>query len=316
MRRWLLHAMLRVGARWSSFDASRIEEFRRKNAAFDRKFGRLDPALKRIAFDADGVPCEWINAPESRVDRVLFYIHGGAFVLRFPNLHAALAGRWCRRLGSRALMVDYRLAPEHPYPAALDDCVAAYRWLLARASTPREIVVGGDSAGGNLALAILHRLKAAGDPLPRCAVLLSPVVDFTLSSRACCERARAIRCSPCRSSPRYGDVCRARALPRSGTCRRCSATSRAFRRCCFRPARSKCCATSRCVRPRAPYAAGVTVELEIWRDMAHVFQALPLPQARPADDSIVQFVERHAGWRLDSISSATVAAAELHGVQG
>ncbi|HJW50389.1 MAG TPA: alpha/beta hydrolase fold domain-containing protein, partial [Burkholderiaceae bacterium] len=63
------------------------------------------------------------------------------------------------------------------------------------------------------------------------------------------------------------------------------------------------------------YAAGVTVEVEVWRDMAHVFHALPLPQARPADDSIVQFVERHAGWRPESISPATVATAELHGVQ-
>ena len=182
VRRWLLHAMLRVGARWQRLDAGRIEEFRRKNVAFDRKFGQLDPALKRSAFDADGVPCEWIDAPESRADRVLFYIHGGAFVLRFPNLHAALAGRWCRRLGSRALMVDYRLAPEHPYPAALDDCVRAYRWLLAQGVDASKVVVAGDSAGGNLSLAMLHRLKAAGVALPRCAVLLSPVVDFTLSS--------------------------------------------------------------------------------------------------------------------------------------
>lgn len=315
VRRWLLHAMLRVGARWVSFDAARIEEFRRKNAAFDRRFGQVDSALKRSPFDADGVPCEWIDAPESRPDRVLFYIHGGAFVLRFPNLHAALAGRWCRRLGSRALMVDYRLAPEHPHPAALDDCVRAYCWLLARGVDASQVVVAGDSAGGNLSLAMLHRLKAGDVPLPRCAVLLSPVVDFTLSSPSLYSNAardpmftfqklaalRLMYAEPARFldptvSPLYGDFT-------------------GFPPLLFHAGEIEMLRDESVRAAERAYAAGVTVEVEVWRDMAHVFHALPLPQARPADDSIVRFVERHAGWRQESISPVTVAATELHGVQ-
>ena len=296
LRRWFLHLALRLTARSAKIDAGAIDAFRARNAAFDRRFGHVDPALKRSAVDAGGVPAEWIEAPESRPGRVLFYIHGGAFVLRFPNLHAALAGRWCRRLGSRALMIDYRLAPEHRYPAGLDDCVRAYRWLLAQGVDAGQVVVAGDSAGGNLALAMLHQLKVAGVALPRCAVLLSPVVDFTLSSPSLYSNAgrdpmftfqklaalRLMYAEPARFldptvSPLYGDFA-------------------GFPPLLFHAGEIEMLRDeSRRAAERAQ-AAGVTVEVEVWKDMAHVFHALPLPQARSADDSIVQFVERHAGW--------------------
>ncbi len=93
----------------------------------------------------------------------------------FPARTPRMVGRWCRRLGARALLVDYRLAPEHRYPAALDDCVAAYRWLLGHVRCG-QIIIAGDSAGGNLALAVAASPESeTSAPLPRCAVLLSPV---------------------------------------------------------------------------------------------------------------------------------------------
>jgi hypothetical protein len=250
VRRWLLHAMLRVGARWASLDAARIDEFRRKNAAFDRKFGQLDPALKRSAFDADGVPCEWIDAPESRTDRVLFYIHGGAFVLRFPNLHAALAGRWCRRLGSRALMVDYRLAPEHPHPAALDDCVRAYCWLLAQAWTPRRWSLPAILARQS-SLAMLHRPKAGG-----------------VAAAALCPAVAGGRLHPVESEPtrtrrdpvhlqKLAALRQMYAEPARFLDRRCRRLRRfhRIRHRCSTPAKSKCCATNPRGRPSAPALA-------------------------------------------------------------
>src|SRR5262249_48112380 len=97
---------------------------------------------------------------------------------------------WCRALKARALMVDYRLAPEHPYPAAIDDCHAAYYGLLEQGIEAKNIVVAGDSAGGNLALATLQRIRAEGKPLPSCAVLLSPFLDFTLSGKSALGNAR------------------------------------------------------------------------------------------------------------------------------
>ncbi len=295
LKRWLLHWVLRIGAKYSKIGAGDIARFRRHNEAFDRRFGKVDPALRRTPVDAGGVAAEWIEAPESRADRVLFYIHGGAFVLRFPNTHAAMAGRWCRRLGARALMVDYRLAPEHRYPAAVDDCVTAYRWLLAQ-TTAQHVAIAGDSAGGNLVLATLHRLKAEGLPLPRCAVLLSPVVDFTLSSPSLLSNAArdpmftleklvALRLDYAAPeqfleptlSPLFGDFA-------------------TFPPLLFQAGEIEMLRDESLRAAARAYAAGVTVEVDVWRDMAHVFQALSLPQAAIAEARIAAFIEQHAGW--------------------
>ena len=148
----------------------------------DARQFRLDPDVTRTPVACGAVPAEWVGVRESHSERVLLYLHGGSFAFRFPNAHAALAARICRRLGTRALIPDYRLAPEHPFPAAPDDCETAYRWLLESGVNPCNIVIAGDSAGGNLALVTLQRARTAQLPLPACAVLLSPALDCTLSS--------------------------------------------------------------------------------------------------------------------------------------
>jgi len=127
---------------------------------------------------ADGVPVEWIQPGKDSSANVLLYLHGGAWTLGWTNSHRALAGHICRAAGCRALAVDYRLAPEHPFPAALEDCVTAYRWLLKTGHAPEKIVIAGDSAGGNLTLTSLMTLRDEGDPLPAAAVCLSPVTDL------------------------------------------------------------------------------------------------------------------------------------------
>lgn len=126
-------------------------------------------------------PALWVDPPAVRQDQVVLYLHGGAFVAETPTFHGALLARICREAGSRGLMLSYRLAPEHRYPAALDDCMAAYRWLLEQGFDARNIIVAGDSAGGNLTLALLLRARDEGLPLPAAAVALSPVADLTFS---------------------------------------------------------------------------------------------------------------------------------------
>lgn len=130
---------------------------------------------------AGSAPATWVDVEGARADRVVLYLHGGAFVAETPLFHAALLARICREAGARGLMLSYRLAPEHPYPAALDDCMAAYGWLLAQGFEAGRIVVAGDSAGGNLTLALLLRARDEGLALPAGAVALSPVADFTFS---------------------------------------------------------------------------------------------------------------------------------------
>lgn len=111
----------------------------------------------------------------------LLYLHGGGYALGSPHTHAGLVGELARRAGLRATSLDYRLAPEHPFPTAVDDGLAAYRALLEDGTHPQELVLAGDSAGGGLALATLLAARAAGLPQPAAVALMSPWTDLTLS---------------------------------------------------------------------------------------------------------------------------------------
>ena len=110
-----------------------LAALRRHYEEIDQRKFSVPSDVKRTPADAGGVRGEWVDVPESRPDRVLLYLHGGGFALRFPNMHARFAARVARAIGARALLVDYRLAPEHPWPAAPDDCEAATRWKIGRA---------------------------------------------------------------------------------------------------------------------------------------------------------------------------------------
>src|SRR6266487_5131470 len=109
--------------------------------------------------DAAGVPAASIVAPGAERERVLLYLHGGGYVIGSINTHRGLAGRLSRASRARVLVIDYRLAPEHPHPAAVDDSVAAYRWMLGQGLKPARIAVAGDSAGGGLTVATLVAIR-------------------------------------------------------------------------------------------------------------------------------------------------------------
>lgn len=130
--------------------------------------------------DIEGMPGEWVRPAQAQPGRVLLYLHGGGYVLGSLNTHRALVGTLAQRCGVTALAINYRKAPEYPFPAALDDAQLAYRWLLARGYAPADIMVAGDSAGGGLALALLIALRDAGEPLPAAAIGLSPWTDLLL----------------------------------------------------------------------------------------------------------------------------------------
>jgi acetyl esterase/lipase len=137
--------------------------------------------IRTSPVELGGVSGEWVETNRSARDRLLLYLHGGGWFMGSPRTHRSIVADLVRTSGIRGLTLAYRLAPEHPYPAALDDCVAAYEGLLASGMAPGRIVLAGDSAGGNLALALLLRLRDARRPLPSGTVLLSPVTDLTMS---------------------------------------------------------------------------------------------------------------------------------------
>jgi len=128
--------------------------------------------------NAGGVKAEWVSAPDSAADRVVLYLHGGGFALGSAATHRNLAARLAARADVTVLVIDYRLAPEHPFPAALDDCVTAYRWLFDCGVAPRHIAVAGDSAGGNLTITTLLKLRDMGLPPPAAAVCFSVTVHL------------------------------------------------------------------------------------------------------------------------------------------
>ncbi len=251
--------------------------------------------IKREPASANGVPGEWITAPNSTDAVTILYLHGGGYTIGSLNTHADMVSRICRASGARAFSLDYRLAPEHPFPAAVEDATRAYRWLLGQGIRPESIVISGDSAGGGLTAATLLELKKSGDPLPGAAVLLSPWTDLDATGDSMKTRAEAdamIRVDPLKTmahiyagkaeltdplvSPLYGDYS---GLPpiliQVGDAEVLLDDSTRYAE------RAK--------------AAGVDVTLEVFDEMIHVFQifAATLPEAQQAIDKIGAWVKQH-----------------------
>ena len=134
-------------------------------------------------------PAEWLTPPDVRTDAVVLYLLGGGYVIGSPRSHRHLAAAIARAAGTRALLLDYRLAPEHPFPAALEDAVGAYQWLLRHGIAPARVVVAGDSAGGGLTMAVLLALRDRGLPRPAGGVCISPWVDLTNSAASYATKA-------------------------------------------------------------------------------------------------------------------------------
>lgn len=187
--------IVRLGTRWllkgRGAGADIAERRRRAEAA-----GRLVPnpprGVQRIAIDAGGVAAEWVVAPASQDDRHILYLHGGGFVIGTPALYRHLTWRIAAAAQARVLAIDYRLAPEHPFPAALDDALAAYEFLLPDGADPRRVAVVGNSAGGGLVFSLLLRCRDEGRlPLPAAAVALSPWTDLALTGASLQRNARA-----------------------------------------------------------------------------------------------------------------------------
>ncbi len=175
-------AILRATLKWTllpAFRAGRPIDEQRKRIALVTKLTLPPRGVTFATAECGGVAGEWAVAKGvGLTERALLYLHGGAYCVGSPRTHRAITGRLALRADARVFAADYRLAPEHPFPAAVDDAVAAYRGLLAAGHLPGRIVIAGDSAGGGLAVATALRLREFGAPLPGALVLFSPWVDL------------------------------------------------------------------------------------------------------------------------------------------
>jgi epsilon-lactone hydrolase len=166
-----------------------LEERRAAFVPGDRLHSVPDDVLV-TAVTAGGVPAHWLDAPGADTGRVLLFLHGGGFEMGSLRSDGELAARLGRASGMRVLFPEYRLAPEHPFPAAIDDVQAAWYWLgTSQDLASGSMAVAGDSAGGGLAVALLVALRDADQPRPAAAVLMSPTVDLTSSGASMTERA-------------------------------------------------------------------------------------------------------------------------------
>ena len=296
--RLFLQILFRLAAKGNLRLGMNIQKKRQQQEALDIRLTPPDFSTRRRAAETDAFQAEWVEAMNLKPERVILYLHGGAFMFRFPRTHARMAGEWCKAFNARALMVDYRLAPEHRWPAGIDDCHAAYRWLLASGIQAESIVLAGDSAGGNLSLALLHRIKAASEPMPACAVLLSPFVDFTLSSPSLCRNelrdpifttrgivaVRSYYAEPEQFlepslSPLFGDY-------------------QSFPPLLFQASDTEMLRDESLRAAARAHAAGVNVRVELGQgQLPHVFQAFAkLPQSQAAVARILAFIRLHTHW--------------------
>jgi len=269
----------------------------RMRVNLDKTGGRFPEGVVGTPVVAGGVPAEWIDPPGGATDRVVLYLHGGGYVAGSIDSHRNLTGHLAVAMGCRVLALDYRLAPEHPHPAPVEDAVAAYGWLLDQGVAPAHVLVAGDSAGGGLTMATLLLARDRGLPLPAAAVPISPMVDMealgeSMTTRAAADpmvnRAMTLEivqlflgdgdrrdpyAAPLHADltglpPLFIQVGDAEVLLDDST--RLAARAR---------------------------EAGVDVTLDVWPEMVHVFQASAgyVPEADRAVAAIAVFGRRHLG---------------------
>jgi monoterpene epsilon-lactone hydrolase len=269
------------------------------NASLEARRAGMERIRERVPSDvicekvsANGVDAEWIAAPGAAADRVILYFHGGGYVLGSINTHRAMVSRIARASIARALAIDYRLAPEHPFPAAVDDAIASYRWLLAQGYKPHKIVIAGDSAGGGLTLAALLAIRDAKLPMPAGAVPISPWTDLEGTGES--VRTRAARDVMVTQENLAGSAKQYYGAhnPKDPLVSPVHADFSGLPPMLIHVGDAEILLDDATRVAKSAKAAGVNVELEVWDDMPHVWHVFAkiLPEGQQAIDKIGKFV--------------------------
>ena len=270
-----------------------IEDVRRRVA----RFGHLVPHPPRgtevIAIDAGGIKAEQITTPRSFPNRYVLHLHGGAYLFGFPALFRDFTWRIADAASARVLCIDYRLAPEHPFPAAIEDATAAYRWLIAECAEPRDVAFIGDSSGGGLALASMMRLRDEGSPLPAAAVVLSPWTDLALTGQSLTEHGFSDSMVPIELMPRAVELYLAGADPRSPYASPLYGDPAGLPPTLIHVGSDEALRDDAVRMAERLRVVGREVELEVWPRMFHVWHmfARILPEARAAIARVGAFLQ-------------------------
>lgn len=275
--------------------APTLEETRAGFEAMGSAFPAPDGTMAGVV-NANGVPCELTSAPGAHPGTTVLYVHGGGYVIGSIATHRGLVARISAASGARALSVDYRLAPEHPFPAAVDDAVAAYRWLLANGGTPSRTVIAGDSAGGGLTIATLLALRDAGDPLPAAGVCMSPWVDLEGTGDSMTSKAAVDPIVQRDGLKEMAAQYLGGADPKTPLAAPLHADLAGLPPLLIQVGTSETLLDDATRIAEKARAAGVDVTLEPWEEMIHVWQLFPmLPEAQQAVARIGEFIKEKTG---------------------
>jgi acetyl esterase/lipase len=271
-----------------------VDDIRRRFARMERLTPPPPRGTRTRTVDAGGVPGELVETRASRPDRHLLYLHGGAYALGSPRLYRHFTWRMANAARARVLVADYRLAPEHPFPAALDDAVAAWRWLLGAGAAPAGMAIAGDSAGGGLALAAMLKLRDDGLPLPAAAVAMSPWTDLALTAPSLRLNATADPMLIAADVPRFAAAYLGRADPRDPYASPLYGDPHGLAPTLIQAGSDEILRDDSVRMAEVMRAAGCTVELQVWPKMPHTWQLLApvLPEARAAIAEIARFLDR------------------------
>jgi acetyl esterase/lipase len=270
-----------------------VAEARQRFAFFAGLAPAPPPDTERIWLDAGGARAIRVSTPVSAPDRLVLYLHGGAYVAGSPALYRDFIWRVATASRSRVVVPDYRLAPEHPFPAALDDAVNAYRWLLHGGASPQRIALMGDSAGGGLVLGALLRLRDEGAPLPGAAVALSPWTDLALTGESLRRNAGLDAIVDPAEMPRFAGYYLGGADPHTPYASPLYGDPTGLPPTLIQVSDEETLLDDSVRLAERMRAAGCDVSLEVWPRMPHVWQtwARVVPEARRALVRIGAFVQ-------------------------
>lgn len=274
-----------------------IEELRRKSDETAARLLHLPEGIRIEMTDYDACYAEWIISENADQEKAILYFHGGGFVMGNAKSHRGIVGGFVKRLGYNALVFDYRLAPEHQAPAAVNDSSDIYRWMLDQGYQPENIAFAGDSAGAGIALGTLLKLKEEGVSLPKACALFSPCVDMTISGESHKTRAKADPCTPEGMTETYlsyyvgdGDPKHPYASPLFGNLA-------GLPPIIIQVGNDETLRDDSTRFAERAKEAGVEVEIKVWQGMFHCFPLLApmFPEATEALDEVCLFFQNKLG---------------------
>ena len=268
-----------------------IEENRVRSAS-TAKMTRIPKDVTVVDVDADDIRAKWISPTNENPGKVILHLHGGGYVTGSMDSHLMMCIPMAQTLKTKILLPEYRLAPEHPFPAAVVDAVKVYRWALAQGYQPQDIIISGDSAGGGLALATVLSLRDAGDPLPAAIVSMSPWTDLTFTGQSHLTKAKA-DCVLLTDVLREWAACyTGTETPKNPLISPIYADFHNFPPILIQVGSDEVLLDDARMLAEKAKSAGVDVTLKVWDEMWHVWPALGdlIPESKKTFEEIGQFI--------------------------